>query len=111
MRVLTVAIGALLLPSLCLIPTTASNQAHPSPPGMREAQTQSSKPLEPPLEAKPKPADPAKLKKEADELAQLSAGIPSDISLLGQGQIQKDLADKLRRIEKLAKHLRSEVTQ
>ena len=111
MRILTIVTTALLSAALCVIPAALGRQARPSPPGMRDAQTQSNKPLEPPLEAKSKPADPAKLKQEADELAQLSAGIPSDISLLGQGQIQKDLSDKLKRIEKLAKHLRSEITQ
>jgi hypothetical protein len=96
--------------ALLAIPTTLGKQARPSPPGMRDAQTQTNKPIEPPSEAKPAPADPAKLKQEADELAQLSAGVPSDIGLLAQGQIQKDLSDRLKRIEKLAKHLRSEIT-
>jgi hypothetical protein len=108
MRIL---ISVLFAAALWIVPTTMGKQARPSPPGMRDAQTQSNKPLEPPLEAKPKPADPAKLKQEADELAQFSAGVPSDISGLAQGQIPKDLTDKLKRIEKLAKHLRSEITQ
>jgi hypothetical protein len=51
-----------------------------------------------------------KLKQEARELAQLSAGLPSEVGLLAQGQLHKDLAEKLKRIEKLAKHLRSEIT-
>ena len=108
MRILAVV---LLSTALWVIPTTTGKQARPSPPGMRDAQTQSNKPLEPPLEAKPKSPDAAKLKHEADELAQLSAGVPSDVGLLARGQIQKDLAGKLKRIEKLAKHLRSEIAQ
>jgi hypothetical protein len=50
-----------------------------------------------------------KLKREAEELAQLSAGIPPRVNLVVEGQLPKDLADQLKRIEKLAKHLRSEV--
>jgi hypothetical protein len=85
--------------------------AHPSPPGLQEAAKQTNKPLEPPAAAKPKALDPAKLRREADELAQLSAGVPSDLSRVAHGQLPKDLADKLKRIEKLAKHLRNELSQ
>jgi hypothetical protein len=85
-------------------------QGRPVPPGVREADKQSNAPVEPPVKIKEKGTDSAALKREADELAQLSAGIPADVTLLAQGQIQKDLSDKLKRIEKLAKHLRSEVT-
>lgn len=81
----------------------------PIPPGVREADKQINKPLEPPLAATPG-TDPAKLKQEADELAQLSAGVPSDLARVAHGQLPKDLADKLKRIEKLAKHLRNELT-
>jgi hypothetical protein len=96
---------------LCAIPATLGKQAHPIPPGVREADQQPSKPLEAPVEAKPKTADPAKLKQEADELAQLSATVPADVGFVAHGQLPKDLADKLKRIEKLAKHLRSEISQ
>jgi hypothetical protein len=96
---------------LCAIPATPERQAHPIPPGVREADKQPSKPLEAPVEAKPRTADPAKLKQEADELAQLSASVPADIGFVAHGQLPKDLADRLKRIEKLAKHLRSEISQ
>ena len=108
MRILAVV---LLSTALCVLPTTTGKQAHPSPPGLRDAQTQSNKPLEPPLEAKPKPLDLTKLKQEADELAQLSATVPSDVGFVAHGQLPKGLADKLKRIEKLAKHLRSEISE
>jgi hypothetical protein len=42
-------------------------------------------------------------------LAQLSGEIPSQVKLATQGQLPKDLPEKLKRIEKLAKHVRSEV--
>jgi hypothetical protein len=106
MRILVVVS---LVAALSVIPALGGKQAHPSPPGLREADKQVNKPVEPPLTAKPKPPDPAKLKQEADELAQLSGEIPSQVKLATQGQLPKDLPEKLKRIEKLAKHLRSEV--
>ena len=63
------------------------------------------------MAAIPSAPDPAKLKQEADELAQISAGVPSDLARVAHGQLPKDLADKLKRIEKLAKHLRNELIQ
>lgn len=93
----------------CAIPAMNVSQ-RPIPPGVREADKQTNKPLEPPLTGTSSP-DPAKLKHEADELAQLSAGVPSDLVKVAHGQLPKDLADKLKRIEKLAKHLRNELSQ
>jgi hypothetical protein len=107
MRLLVVAPLSI---ALCAIPVTMGKQGHPSPPGLRQAQTQSNKPLEPPVEMKRKPPEPALLKQEADELARLSSGIPADVGLVVQGQLPKDLAEKLKRIEKLAKHLRTEIS-
>jgi hypothetical protein len=46
---------------------------------------------------------------EAEELARLSAGIPAGIQPVNQGQLPKTLDERLKRIEKLAKHLRSEM--
>jgi hypothetical protein len=81
----------------------------PIPPGVREADKQSNSRLDPPAKFKQKPVDPAALKREADELAKLSAAIPGQLDQVSQGQMPKDLADQLKKIEKLAKHLRSEV--
>ncbi|HEY6970554.1 MAG TPA: hypothetical protein VJA94_15205 [Candidatus Angelobacter sp.] len=98
---------------ICLISSTSRDYAQggrPVPPGVREADKQINAPIEPPANLKQKPTDPAKLRQEADELAKLSAAIPSQIDQVGHGQLPKDLADQLKRIEKLAKHLRSEVS-
>ena len=83
----------------------------PIPPGVREADKQTNAPIEPPANIKPKPTDSYKLQQEAAELAKLSATIPSQIDLVGNGQFPKDLGDQLKRIEKLAKHLRSEISR
>jgi len=53
--------------------------------------------------------DPEKLSQEAVELAKLSAAIPAEIDRVNQGQIPKDLAERVKRIEKLAKQLRTEI--
>jgi hypothetical protein len=92
----------------CHVLATAGGQGRPIPPGIREADKQSNKPLEPPLTAT-SATDHARLKQEADELAQLSAGVPSDLARVSRGELPKDLADKLKRIEKLARHLRNEL--
>lgn len=105
MRIL---IAFLFLVSIGLVPETIAEQSRPIPPGIREADKQTNKPLEPPLSGTPG-TDPAKLKQEADELAQLSAGVPSDLARVAHGQLPKDLSDKLKRIEKLAKNLRNQL--
>ena len=65
--------------------------------------------LDPPVAFPKKAANPARLQDEAEELAELSAGIPARIERLHQGQLPKELSEQLKRIEKLAKHLRNEV--
>ena len=69
----------------------------------------------PPLELPSAPhaklrVDTAQLKREAAELTDLADTIPGQIDQVGQSQLPKDLNDNLRRIEKLAKHLRKEVS-
>src|SRR6266404_3933141 len=103
--------SVLLAVTLTSFPAKESGQrVRPIPPGVREADKQTNKSLDPPLGPNLTVQDPAKLKQEAEELAQLSAGIPPRVNLVAEGQLPKDLGDRLRRIEKLAKHLRSEVT-
>jgi len=103
-------IALLSLAFLCLVSKPTGAQGRPIPPGLREADKQTNKPLDPPLIATPS-LDLAKLKQEADELAQLSGGLPSDLAHVARGQLPKALTEKLKRIEKLAKHLRSELSQ
>jgi hypothetical protein len=81
----------------------------PVPPGIRQAdqtQAQTDKNVPPPL-YKRSNVDVGKLKRDADELASLAQSIPNDVDSTGRGILPKDLDEKLRRIEKLAKHLRS----
>jgi hypothetical protein len=78
------------------------------------AQESHRKPL-PPIPIPPVPvakrtADVANLKLKANELATLAQSIPPDIERVANGALPKDLDDKLKRIEKLSKQLRKELS-
>jgi hypothetical protein len=51
------------------------------------------------------------LQKEADDLARTAQTIPSDLANVRKGMLPKDVLQKLKQIEKLSKHLRSELNQ
>ncbi len=53
--------------------------------------------------------DPEKLQRQADELARAAQSIPSDVASVRKGMLPKDVIEKLKQIEKLSKHLRSEL--
>src|SRR5438067_2452792 len=55
--------------------------------------------------------DRRELKSDADELARLSQSVPTDIDAVSRGLVPKDLNEKLKRIEKLSKKLRSQIQQ
>jgi len=54
-------------------------------------------------------ADLAQAQNEADNLARTAATIPADVASLRKGMLPKDVIEKLKQIEKLSKHLRSEL--
>jgi hypothetical protein len=53
--------------------------------------------------------DLVKLQQEADDLARTAQTIPTDVAGVRQGTLPKDTIEKLKRIEKLSKRLRSEL--
>jgi hypothetical protein len=53
--------------------------------------------------------DPAQLQREAQELLSLSQSLQADIESVNRGLLPKDMAEKLKRIQKVAKHLRGEI--
>jgi len=53
--------------------------------------------------------DFGELQKEADDLSRTAQTIPDDMTALRKGTLPKDLIEKLKRIEKLSKRLRSQV--
>jgi len=95
---------------LFILPVSSNFSQHPKPPGIRTADQQSNQPLEPPMQPHSRKIDVEQVKKEADELKALADGVPAQIELVTKNQYPKDLTDNLKRIERLAKHLRSEVT-
>ena len=55
--------------------------------------------------------DVVELQREARELSDLAHTVPTDIDKVTHGLLPRDLTEKLKRIEKLSKHLRNEVTR
>ena len=49
--------------------------------------------------------------KDAKELADICASVREDMDGLKQGLVSKDLVERLKRMEKLAKHVREELTR
>jgi len=85
----------------------------PVPPGIRQADQatdQAEKNVPPPL-YQHSPADFEKLKRDANELARLAQSIPPSVEQTTRGVLPKDLTERLKRIEKLAKQLRSQISQ
>ena len=100
----------LLVPRTTSAPPFDSKQGRPIPPGVRQADKQvNDAPNEAPLPPKSRQLNAKLLQAEAAELAQLSSGIPQRIENVNKGQMPKDLNEQLKRIEKLAKHIRGEV--
>jgi hypothetical protein len=66
--------------------------------------------LERPVGPQPQKVDFAKLQRDALDLAQLAQSITTDVDHAAHGTLAKDLPDKLKRIEKLSKHLRNQLT-
>ena len=56
-------------------------------------------------------SDPLELQREAKELLELSQSHQPDMESLNHGLLPKDTIDKLKRIEKLSKRLRGELSQ
>jgi hypothetical protein len=53
--------------------------------------------------------DPAELQRESRELLELSQSLQGDIESVNKGLMPKDTIDKLKRIQKVAKHLKGEL--
>ncbi len=93
---------------LCSLPTEAQ-RGHPIQPGLREAEKAESLPLEPPRGPMRRDIHPAQVKRDANELKRLVDALPPEIEQVTKGELPKDLNENLKKIEKLARRLRSEV--
>jgi len=100
-RFVTIA-AALLLLSPFAVPQTGH---FPTPPQSMDPQQQPREPA-PSLTHR---VDFAEVQREADELSRTAQTIPTDVASLRQGMLPKDVIAKLKQIEKLSKHLRSEL--
>ena len=104
MKLLTCVLLVFLLTA-----TTTLAQARPIPPGIRQADQTENKTQQniPPARQQQTTLDMEKLRREADELAQIARAIPSDVSNLQKGLLPEDMVERLKQIEKLSKELRS----
>ena len=83
---------------------------HHKPAGIPDADSQVNQPVEPPMRAPNKRLDRDQVKQEAQQLKELADSVPAGIDQVTNGQLPKDFLDNLKQIERLAKHLRSEVS-
>lgn len=105
MRSSSVLLSGIILFSAAVL----HGQGLPVPPGVRQAdktEEQIQKNIPPPANAGGN-INFEKLRREAEELASLARSIPSDVNQTSKGVLPKDLSDKLKRIEKLAKQIRN----
>jgi hypothetical protein len=96
---------------LCLLsaPAQVQKPKYPAPPpSMAGGIPTDPQPVPSPVTAK-RHIDLVKLQQDADELSQLAQTIPADVTSVRQSMFPKDLTQKLKRIEKLSKHLRGEL--
>jgi hypothetical protein len=100
-------ISVFLLLALSNAPLGSQKSAPETPGRIEVAQHQLQ--LDPPTGPQPRKIDSAKVRQEADEISDLAQSLPADIAQTLQGKLPKDMADKLKRIEKLSKHLRTEL--
>ena len=65
--------------------------------------------LERPVSPQNRKLDAGKLSVEVSDLVEQAQSLSSDVDQVAQGKLPKDLANKLKRIEKTSKHLRAEL--
>jgi hypothetical protein len=92
-----------------LLALSTPAQRHAHPPDVSKVVRQDPQPVQPPAVIH-REIDPAELKRDAEELQKLAVTISEQVDQVTQNQLPKDLNDNLKRIEKLAKHLRSEIS-
>lgn len=104
---LSCCLAVLIFPSSTIPQATGG---HVKPPGITTADTLSNQPLEPPLKPGARQINVDQVNAETKELQTLADALPAQIRQVESNQLPKDLETNLRQIEKLAKHLRSQLT-
>ena len=85
---------------------------HPTPAGIRQAEqadAQAQRDIPPPALAPKTNLDYAKLRSDAEQLAALAQTIPLGVDQASNGVLPKDLGERLKQVEKLAKTLRRQL--
>jgi hypothetical protein len=88
---------------------TVSAQNPQSAPGAESTRQASQQPVTGTTKLDKRNAE--QLQRDADELQALTRSIPADIDAANRGLLPKDMVEKLKRIEKLSKQLRKELSR
>jgi|ERR1700722_12103625 hypothetical protein len=96
---------------LVLFPVNTTPQAgsHAKPAGIPGGDTLANQQVEPPMTPGPRQINIDQVNSEIEELRRLANGLPTQIDQVTKGQLPKDPSENLKRIEKLAKQLRSQI--
>jgi hypothetical protein len=101
-------------PTALLVPVEAADATSTSVlagmQGVRYPETVTGQPGSWPQQATKRTVDVTELKNEAKELSKLAGDLPQQMDQIGGGKLPKDLIETLKKIEKLAKHIRGEVS-
>lgn len=110
MTTLRLVLSLLVIIALPSTAAFAQSGQQPIPAGRTAANnaTRQAENVEPPA-AVGHTTSAAELEKQADELLSLAQQVHTDTQRASQGVLDKDLKDKLKRIEKLSKKLRDEL--
>jgi hypothetical protein len=96
---------------LLLLPNPVTPQmGHAKPPGITTADTMANAPMEAPAKFDTRKVNLDQVNAETQELRKLVDSLQPQMEQVNKGQLPKDLTEDLKKIEKLAKHLRSEVS-
>jgi len=79
-------------------------------PQVRTPETVPGVPGQWPEQSKHKMVDATQLKNEAQELQRMSQALTPQIDQIGNGKLPKEMIENLKKIEKLAKHIRTEIS-
>jgi hypothetical protein len=94
-------------------PLAQDQIGRPVPRGVRDGEEaeQAAERSIPPPNPQPMRVNPARVRQQASELADLSRTVPLEVESSLHGVLPKDLNQKLKKIEKLSKQLRSEISR
>jgi hypothetical protein len=102
-------ISVVILLSLFPVATTPQMGGRAKPSGIPAGDTLANQQIEPPMKPGPRQINIDQVNSETEELRRLANGLPAQMDQVTKGQLPKDLSDNLKRIEKLAKQLRSQI--